>query len=417
MKLSPSSEAIVKATAGVVAENAETITRTFYPDMFAAHPELMRVFNKANQAIGEQPKALAASVVAYAVSLIDPNAPDFTPVMNRIAHKHVSLGIKAQEYTIVGHHLMKAVGTVLGDAVTPEVAAAWDEVYWLFGCALIAEEAKLYAIGGTDPENPWRRYRVVEREDESPEIFSLTLAPTQGETPRHQTGQYVAIAVDLPGGERQPRQYTISSGSRGDSLRVTIKRVRGENGAPDGQVSNWLADHAQPGSTLELSQPCGDLVLGDSEGPIVLVSAGIGITPVAAILEDLSRRQPDRTVRLFHADHSHDTHTLYSSLRRQVLAMSDAKAQNWYEQGATDAPTLHPAKEGLMDLTDEDIPADSTVFMCGPLSFMNAMRKQLVAKGVSPERIRYEVFGPDMWAQNPDNAQESEATEATMQSE
>lgn len=87
--------------------------------MFDAHPELMRVFNKANQAIGEQPKALAASVVAYAVNLIDPDAPDFTPVMQRIAHKHVSLGITAQQYTIVGHHLLKAVGTVLGDAVTP----------------------------------------------------------------------------------------------------------------------------------------------------------------------------------------------------------------------------------------------------------------------------------------------------------
>jgi len=156
VKLTPQSAQIVTATAGVVAEHAEEITRTFYPDMFAAHPELMRVFNKANQAIGEQPKALAASVVAYAVNLIDPDAPDFAPIMQRIAHKHVSLGIQAQEYTIVGHHLLKAVGTVLGDAVTPQVAAAWDEVYWLFACSLIAEEGKLYALGGTNPAHPWR---------------------------------------------------------------------------------------------------------------------------------------------------------------------------------------------------------------------------------------------------------------------
>ena len=100
---------------------------------------------------------------------------------------------------------MWAVGDVLGDAVTPEVAAAWDEVYWLFGCQLIAEEGRLYALGGTDPEQPWRKYRVVERMDESPEIFSLVLAPVEGNTPDHRTGQYVAIAVDLPGGERQPR--------------------------------------------------------------------------------------------------------------------------------------------------------------------------------------------------------------------
>ena len=406
MKLSPASEAVVRATAAAVAENAEAITRAFYPDMFAAHPELMRVFNAANQAIGEQPKALAASVVAYAVNLIDPNAPDFTPVLARIAHKHVSLGIQAQEYTIVGHHLMKAVGAVLGDAVTPEVASAWDEVYWLFGCALIAEEAKLYALGGTDPANPWRTYRVVEREEENEDIFSLLLAPVSGEAPRHRTGQYVALGVDLPGGKRQPRQYTISSGPRGDTIRVTIKRVHGIDGAPDGEVSNWLGDNAIPGTRLDVSQPCGDVVLDDSDDPVVLVSAGIGITPVAAILEDLSRRQPDRTVRLFHADHSHTTHTLYPALRRQVLAMADARAQNWYEVGAESAPTLHPAKAGTMDLSGEDIPENAVVFMCGPLPFMNAARKALIAKGVSPERIHYEVFGPDLWAQNPDTAQD-----------
>lgn len=404
MKLSPESEEIVRATAGVVAEHAEDITKVFYPAMFAAHPELLRVFNVANQAIGEQPKALAASVVAFAVQLIDPDAPDFGPVMRRIAHKHVSLGIKAPEYTIVGKHLLDAVGTVLGDAITPPVRAAWDEVYWLFGTTLIAEEARLYAVGGTDPEQPWRRYRVVERFEESTDVFSLVLAPESGQVPSHHTGQYVAIAVDLPDGSRQPRQYTISSGPRGDSLRVTIKVVRGVDGAPDGQVSTWLHEHAQPGTVLELSQPAGDVVLDEEENPLVLVSAGIGITPVAAILEDLSRRQPRRTVRLFHADRAHDTHALYAALRRQVLAMEDAKAQNWYESDADSAPTLHPARAGFMDLTDVELPDDATVFMCGPLPFMQAARKTLLARGVPADRIHYEVFGPDLWAQNPDAA-------------
>lgn len=401
MNLSPQSESIVAATAGVVAQHAEEITSTFYPDMFAAHPELMRVFNKANQAVGEQPKALAASVVAYAVNLIDPDAPDFTPIMARIAHKHVSLGIAAQEYTIVGHHLLKAVGTVLGDAVTPEIAAAWDEVYWLFACSLIAEEGKLYALGGTDPAHPWRQYRVVERFDETDDVFSLVLAPVRGDAPTHRTGQYIAIAVDLPNGERQPRQYTISSGPRGDSLRVTIKRVSGEGGLPDGQVSSWLHEHATPGAVLDVSQPAGDVVLDESDGPIVLVSAGIGITPVAAVLEDLSRRQPSRTVRLFHADRTHHDHALYADLRRQVLAMDDATAQNWYEADADSAPTLHPARPGRMDLSDIDVPSEAQVFMCGPLAFMQEARAALLAKGIRSANIHYEVFGPDLWAQDP----------------
>ena len=87
--LSPRSEAVVTATAGVVAMNAEEITARFYPRMFGEHPELLRLFNHGNQATGEQGRALASSVVAYAVQLIDPDAPSFDHVMKRIAHKHL----------------------------------------------------------------------------------------------------------------------------------------------------------------------------------------------------------------------------------------------------------------------------------------------------------------------------------------
>lgn len=402
MRLTSQSEAIVGATAAVVAEHADEITTLFYREMFAVHPELLRVFNRANQAIGEQPRALAASIVAFATQLIDPGAPDFAPVMRRIAHKHVSLGITARQYTIVGRHLLDAVGAVLGDAVTAEVRAAWDEVYWLFGCSLIAEEAKLYALAGTDPDHPWKKHRVVERVEESADVVSLVLAPLSGRVASHRAGQYVAIAVDLPDGSRQPRQYTISSAPGGDSLRVTIKRVRGNGATPDGQVSTWLHENAHPGTLLDVSQPAGDILVADGENPLVLVSAGIGITPVAAIIEDLSRRSPDRTVRMFHSDRTHDTHALYASLRRQVLAMDDARAQNWYREDAESAPTLLPALAGRMDLTEVDLPDGADVFLCGPLDFMRTSRSTLLSRGVPPERISYEVFGPDLWAHQPE---------------
>src|SRR5690625_2718609 len=193
MKFSPDSEEDVKETSRVVAVVADDATVIFYRDMVEAHPELMNVFNEANQAIGEQPKALAASVVAFAVHLINPDAPDFTPVMQRIAHKHVSLGIKPAEYLIVGRYLLGAVAKVLGDAATPEIAAAWDEVYWLFATALIAEEGRLYAEAGTDPKEPYRQYRVVERFEESDEVFSLLLSPVDRKSTRLNSS-HVAIS-------------------------------------------------------------------------------------------------------------------------------------------------------------------------------------------------------------------------------
>ena len=396
MLLSPQSKTIVEQTAGVVAEHSDQITEVFYPHMFEANPELLRVFNKANQAVGEQPKALAASVVAYAVHLIDPTAPDFAPVLRRIAHKHVSLGIRGTDYTVVGRHLMWAIGEVLGDAVTAEVAAAWDEVYWLFALQLATEEARLYALGGTDPEQPWRKFEVVDREDQDENVFSLEIAPVDGDLPQHTTGQYVAIGVDLSETERQPRQYTISGVPGGKAFRVTIKRSRSE-GAPDGQVSNWLADNAQVGTVLDVSQPAGDVILDESDVPLVLVSAGIGITPMAAILEDLMQRQPRRTVRIYHADRTHKTQPLYQRMLGQAMQLKDCYGEFWYEEGAESAPTRRPAHAGFMDLSEVELPEGCRVFMCGSLEFMAFARQGLLARGIPEDRIDYEVFGPDLW--------------------
>ena len=165
--------------------------------------------------------------------------------MQRIAHKHVSLGIKSYEYTIVGHHLMWAIGDVLGDAVTPEIASAWDEVYWLFACQLIAEEGKLYALGGTDPEHPYRPYTVVERDDETPESFSLVIKPAEGELPSHRTGQYVGVAVDLPGGERHALE--ASSAGLGEVIVAALDAAsQGSQVVAPPALPRHHQPHAQP---------------------------------------------------------------------------------------------------------------------------------------------------------------------------
>lgn len=398
-QLSPTSEAVVRQTADVVAARAEEITRLFYLQMFAAHPDLLRVFNRAHQVHGDQPRALAASIVAFAVSLVDPSAPDFRPVMRRIAHKHVSLGVRARQYTIVGHHLLDAVGSVLGGAMTPEVRAAWGEVYWLFGCSLIAEEAKLYALSGTDPEHPWRPHRVIERIQETADVITLVLEPADGSrVAAHRPGQYVALAVDLPDGSRQPRQYTLSAAPDHETLRVTIKRVRGADGAPDGQVSTWLHEHATPGVVLDVSQPAGDVVLERSDDPLVLISAGIGVTPVAAIVDGLRHSHPERTVRLFHADRTPASHALLGALQDSLRELSDARATTWYTSGAAHDHEPDSVRSGRMDLADEELPDQPQVILCGPLGFMRDMRRVLIGRGIPANRIDYEVFGPDTWA-------------------
>ena len=394
--LSARSQEVVAATAAVVAAHADEITARFYPRMFAERPELLTVFNLANQATGEQPRALAASVVAYAVQLIDPAAPSFDHVLRRIAYKHVSLGIRAEQYTIVGHHLLAAVGEVLGEAVTPEIASAWDEVYWLFATQLIALEARLYAEASVDPAQPLRPYRVVRRIEETADVVSLVLEPADGlDRPTIAPGQYVSVFVDLPDGSRQPRQYTVSSTAVGTRLQLTVRRVRGVDGAPDGRVSSFLHDQVQLGDVLELSTPAGDFVVEPTDGPLLLASAGAGITTVLPIVEHIARTQPQRPVVVAHADRTASDHALRETVLHVGRQLDDFTAYTWYEtvdEGDT------RARSGYMDLEDVPLPADIQVFTCGPLPFMRHVRSSLMARGVPASSIRYEVFGPDLWA-------------------
>jgi len=394
--LSERSAAVVAATAGVVAAHAEQITARFYPRMFAEHPELLRVFNQGNQATGEQSRALAASVVAYAVHLIDPEAPPFDRVLERIAYKHISLGIRPEQYTIVGYHLLGAVGDVLGEAVTPAVADAWNEVYWLFATQLVAEEARLYQQAGVDPARPLRPYRVVRRIEETQDVISLILEPAdEAGLPEISPGQYVSVFVDLPNGQRQPRQYTVSSTGLGNRLQITVRRVRGVNGAPDGQVSTYLNDHITVGETLEVSAPAGDFVVQSSDGPLLLASAGAGITTVLPIVEHIARTQPNRTVIVAHADRTAQDHALRDTVLHVGRQLDNFTAYTWYETVGTDD---HRSHQGFMDLTEIPLPADIQVFTCGPLPFMRHIRSTLLDRGVPADSIRYEVFGPDLWA-------------------
>jgi nitric oxide dioxygenase len=138
--------------------------------------------------------------------------------MERIAQRHCALGIRSVQYTVVGRYLLGAVNTVLGDAVTPQIAAAWDEVYWLFAARLIGREARIYAEAGADEAHPWREYVVASRVTEAHDTVSFILTPADGRpAPRFLPGQYITVAADLPDGTRQLRQYSLSQAAAGTS--------------------------------------------------------------------------------------------------------------------------------------------------------------------------------------------------------
>ncbi|MFD9074031.1 globin domain-containing protein [Streptomyces lasiicapitis] len=430
--LSEQSAATVRATLPAVGGAIDTIAERFYDRLFAAHPELLRdLFNRGNQAAGTQRQALAGSVAAFAAYLVE--HPDERPdaMLARIAHKHASLGVAPGQYETVREHLFAAIAEVLGDAVTPEVAAAWDEVYWLMANALIAIEARLYAERGIAAgAAAWREWEVVDRVEETPDVATFRLRPADGDrepVPALRPGQYVSVQVGLEDGARQIRQYSLS-GAPGVGIRqISVKRVRWARAAgaeaasaayaPDGEVSTYLHAHIREGDRLRLSAPYGDLVLDDRTGgaadttPLLLASAGIGVTPMIAMLEHLAGTGHPAPVTVVHADRSPADHPLRADHLTYTGKLPDAAAHFWYERPEPG----HPAdRTGRVDLTGVAVAPGTRAYLCGPVPFMKAVRGQLIAKGVAPADIHYEVFGPDLWRASPMSS--GPVGEATMSS-
>jgi len=393
--LSEKSTATVRATLPAVGAAIGDITELFYSKLFTAHPELLRdLFNRGNQAAGTQRQALAGSIAAFATALVE--HPDTRPdaMLTRIAHKHASLGVTREQYPVVHRHLFEAIAEVLGDAVTAEVAEAWDEVYWLMANALIAIEERLHAEQRVLAGDVWRDWEVTGRIEETVDVATFQLRPADGApAPAFRPGQYVSVQVELPDGARQIRQYSLSSAPGSTVRTITVKRVHG-GAAPDGEVSTQLHAHVRRGDRLRVSAPYGDLVLRAADAPVLLASAGIGCTPMLSMLEHLAATGHSAPVTVVHADRSPADHALRTDHELLTGKLPDAATHFWYEQPEEG----HPAgRTGLVDMSSVTIPSGTHAYLCGPLPFMRAVRTQLLAKGVPAADIHYEVFGPDLW--------------------
>ena len=411
-RLEPAHEQIVRDTLPLVGEHVEEIAPVFYGRMFAAYPELLRdTFNRGNQAQGAQQKALAASVATYATLLVDPDAPSPRELLSRIGHKHVSLGITEDQYDIVHEHLMAAIVEVLGeDAVTAEVAGAWDAVYWHMARTLISFEREMYADAGVEAGDVFREAVVVRRTEESSRVVSFDLAAPEGAEPLREflPGQYISVGVVLPDGARQLRQYSLSDAPGEGRWRITVCREHGLDGTPDGEVSTWLHENLGEGDRLQVTLPAGDLTLDTaSTDPVVLVSAGIGVTPMLGMLRHIAATQPEREVRVLHADaHAADA-ALVRELAETVAALPEeapSRLDLWFSRSADGAPVLpghgqtrSRVSAGRMEITAEHLPEGAEMYLCGSSAFLQGAREQLRRVGADEERVHFELFSPNDW--------------------
>jgi nitric oxide dioxygenase len=162
-------------------------------------------------------------------------------------------------------------------------------------------------------------------------------------------------------------------------------------------MSNLLHNDVKVGDEVVLSAPFGDVVLEYTDRPVVMASAGIGITPMAGMLSHLVKAGSQRHVMLLHADDSPESFPLRQQVTEDIGLLSEASLHSWFLNRAGDQGAAESSFTGFMDVNAVELPIDAEYYLCGPLPFLQAVRSDLIAKGVPARDIQYEVFGPDLW--------------------
>lgn len=387
--LSEETRTIIKSTAPVLEEHGVVITTRFYSRMFEEHPELLNIFNHANQAQGRQQTALAKTVYAAAVHI--DNLEEIMPAVVQIAHKHVSLGVKPEHYPIVGAHLLLAMKEVLGDAATDEIIQAWSDAYGVIADTFISVERSMYQSTAKQ-ENGWNYFKdfvVARKVKESDVITSFYLKPADGSNvPTYIPGQYISVRVSIPGDPYTLiRQYSLSQASRPDEFRISVKREADND--PNGVVSIHLHEKVNEGDRLEVSAPAGVFVLDASKtSPVAFLSGGVGITPMMSMFETVATSTPERPTAFLHGARNRSQHAFDEDVRSLVEKMENASYKTVYSDEENGFITR--------DMLEQYVDPQGEAYVCGPVPFMVAMIRELRNIGMDDSRIHYEFFGPAM---------------------
>jgi ferredoxin-NADP reductase/MOSC domain-containing protein YiiM len=238
----------------------------------------------------------------------------------------------------------------------------------------------------------FRPIAVTAIEQASEDVLSLTMEGSDGEPlPSALAGQYVVLRLrPTVGGPPLFRAYSLSGPLSTERYRISVKVE------PNGVAGTFLRDHVRVGDALEVSAPRGSFTLQTGERPVVLLSAGIGATPVLAMLHELAASGSARQVLWLHGARDRRHHPFADEVRGLMLLLSRGRSYVCYSRpGSQDKVGEDFDGTGRLSrsvLDQVGVPRDAEVYLCGPTRFMAEMKEVLATSGLAPERIHVEIF-------------------------
>lgn len=382
---------IIKATVPVLEEHGTAITKVFYKNMFIEHPELLDIFNETNQKLGRQQNALASTVLAAAKHI--EHLAVLLPQVTGISHKHRALQILPEHYPIVGKHLIGAIKQVLGEAANDDIINAWTEAYDEIANVFIQLEKDMYK------EEMWQgfaAFKVIEKVAAATDIAAFTVVPVDSSqnidlsTLNLTAGQYITVKTNPKNSEHLAlRHYSLYSARTDNGIQFAVRRDNRDEHR--GLVSNYLHDDLQVGDTVSLSAPAGDFALNkalmmQNDIPLVLISAGVGVTPILSMLEAQVATNPQRPIIWVYACQNKDHHAFNDKTHELLASAANVEKHIFYFE---DGQLLDNAWLATL-------PKPADVYVCGSMPFMESIIDGLMTLEHGVDSVHYEPFGPKM---------------------
>jgi ferredoxin-NADP reductase/MOSC domain-containing protein YiiM len=252
--------------------------------------------------------------------------------------------------------------------------------------------AGLVPAAAAHPVAPgFRPLAVLAIDQESADVFSLSMRDPDGRPlPAALPGQYLVLRLRPGGGAPLFRSYSLSGPVSTERYRISVKIE------PHGAAGTYLQDHVRVGDVLDVSSPRGTFVLESGERPVVLLSAGIGATPVLAMLHALAEARSTRQILWLHAARDRLHHPFAAEVRRLMPALAKGRSHVRYSRpGSGDrmGEDFDAAGHLSQSVFDEiGMPREADVYLCGPTRFMADMKAALAALAVPPQRVHAEIF-------------------------
>jgi ferredoxin-NADP reductase/MOSC domain-containing protein YiiM len=279
------------------------------------------------------------------------------------------------------------------EALSPGWRWSFEELLKSQANGMASGNAGLAPAAASHPVAPgFRPFTVTAIDQESADVISLTMQSADGEPlATALPGQYVVLRLQPSAGSPPLfRSYSLSGPLSTERYRISVKIEQ------NGTAGTYLREHVGVGDALDVSSPRGSFILQSDERPVVLLSAGIGATPVLAMLYALAVARSTNQILWLHAARDREHHPFAAEVRSLMLALTHGRSYVCYSRpGASEkmGEDFDAAGHLSRAIFDEvAVPREANVYICGPARFMAEMKAALASFGVAPERIHFEIF-------------------------